>query len=104
MGWNKGYTIFEATVIGAYDLDKLDTGLLAVLMKPYADSDIDSGGRRGLLSKDGKSVEQVVVELMGGGPTPPYPQDSDGDEVWDDYHDVVTGQFYLIVQKHFGWC
>lgn len=104
MGWNKGYTIFEATVIGAYDLGKLDKALLAVLMKPYANSDIDSGGSRGLLTKDGKSVEQVVIELMGGKPTPPYPKDSDDEEVWDAYHNAVYDEFYPIVRKHFGWC
>lgn len=44
MGWNTGYTIFEATVIGAYDLGVLDKRLLAVLMEPYRGTDIDPGG------------------------------------------------------------
>ena len=30
MGWNSGYTVFEATVVGAYDLGKLDKALLAL--------------------------------------------------------------------------
>ena len=48
MGWNTGYTIFEATVVGAYDLRKLDKEMLTVLMEPYRDSDIDSGGSEDL--------------------------------------------------------
>ena len=53
------------TVVGAYDLGKLDKDLLAVLMEPYRNTDIDSGGSRELESKDGKGVEQIVVETFG---------------------------------------
>lgn len=66
MGWNTGYTIFEETVIGAYDLGKLDKPLLSVLMEPYRGSDIDSGGSQDLTSKDGLSVEEVVIKVWGG--------------------------------------
>ena len=65
MGWNSGYTIFEATVIGAYDLGKLDKDLLTVLMEPYRGTDIDSGGSCDLTAKDGKGVEQIVIETWG---------------------------------------
>jgi hypothetical protein len=102
MGWNRGYTILEATVIGAYDLGKLDKDLLAVLMTPYAGTDIDSGGRRGLLTKDGKTVEEVIIGTMEGGPLPPRP-DEDDDEALDDYNDAMYGLFYSVVGKHFGW-
>jgi len=102
MGWNRGYTIFEATVVGAYDLGKLDKDLLAVLMRPYAGTDIDSGGRRGLLTTDGKTVEQVVIDIMEGGPLPPRPDEND-DEALDDYNDAMYGLFYDVTKKHFGW-
>jgi len=65
MGWNSGYTVFEATVVGAYNLGKLDKDLLTVLMEPYRDTDIDSGGSRDLVAKDGKRVAQIVIELWG---------------------------------------
>lgn len=104
MGWNAGYTVFEATVIGTYDLGKLDKAMLFVLMEPYRDTDIDSGGSRELKSKDGKGVEQIVIETWGlempAAPQSTFDDDPDG---WDDYHDAVYEQMH-VVTKHFGWC
>ena len=54
----------EETVIGAYNLGKLDVPLLKVLMKPYGGTDIDSGGSADLKSKDGLGVEDIVIKLM----------------------------------------
>lgn len=104
MGWNKGYTIFEATVVGAYDLGKLDKEMLAVLMEPYRDSDIDSGGSKDLQSKDGKFVEQIVIETWGleMPKAPPVEYSADPD-AWDAYNDAVYDKF-CDVRKHFGWC
>jgi len=100
MGWNTGYEIFEQTVVGAYDLGVLSKELLAVLMEPYRDTDIDSGGRRGLLSKDGKGVEQIVVETFGK--EWPVMPDGAGDDVsedvWDRRYDAFQG-----VSGQFGW-
>lgn len=103
MGWNTGYTIFESTVVGAYDLGKLDKALLKVLMEPYRDSDIDSGGSNELLSKDGKGVEQIVIETWGlkMPPKPAGDYDDDPDE-----HDVYNDDVYELFRKvtdHFGW-
>lgn len=64
MGWNKGYQIMEATVIGAYNLGILDKKLLKVLMEPYRGSDIDPGGKKDLKAKGGLSVEQVVCQVL----------------------------------------
>ena len=103
MGWNQGYTIFEATVIGAYDLGKLDKPLLAVLMEPYRDTDIDSGGSQDLCTRDGKGVMQIVIETWGlPMPEVPTPGDDGGDDAWDAYHDAVYEQF-CIVRDVFGW-
>jgi hypothetical protein len=104
MGWNTGYTIFEATVVGVYDLGKLDKELLSVLMEPYRDSDIDSGGSRDLEAKDGKDVQQIVIETLGL-EMPPKPEgeyDDDPDS-WDGYHDKVY-DLMRAVKKRFGWC
>lgn len=102
MGWNKGYTIFEATVIGAYDLGKLDKDMLTVLMEPYRNTDIDSGGCRELKAKDGKEIKQIVVETWGL-VIPPAPAPGADEDTWDDYHNAIHEQM-RIVTKHFGWC
>lgn len=103
MGWNTGYTIFEATVVGAYDLGKLDKEMLTVLMEPYRDSDIDSGGSAGLESADGKLVEQIVIETWGlEMPAAPPGGYDDDPEAWDTYHETVYDLFSGIT-KHFNW-
>ena len=106
MGWNQGYTIFESTVIGAYDLAKLDKALLKVLMEPYRDTDIDSGGSHDLETHDGKSVMEVVIEIMGSAMPARPEQDEDteeGEEAWLEYHEDVFEAFYKIASKQFGW-
>lgn len=103
MGWNAGYTIFEATVVGAYDLGKLDKALLSVLMEPYRNTDIDSGGSRDLEAKDGKMVDQIVIETWGlEMPKMPDKPQSEDEEAWDDYEDEVYEKM-RSVRKHFGW-
>ncbi len=109
MGWNSGYTIFEAAVVGAYNLGVLNKKLLAVLMEPFRDTDIDSGGSHNLLSKDKKGVEQIVIETFGGKmPAKPKlpkdyktwtPEQSDAN---DEYYEAVGKAFDKISNK-FGW-
>lgn len=103
MGWNSGYTVFEATVVAAYDLGKLDRALLAVLMEPYRRTDIDSGGSCDLKSKDGKGVEQIVIETWGlEMPTNPSCESDADPDAWDAYHDAVYCKFREVI-AHFGW-
>lgn len=103
MGCNKSYTAFEASVISAYDLGKLDKDLLSVLMEPYRDRDIDSGGCMDLKSKDGKGIEQIVIETWGlVMPTAPTVKFDDDPDDWDEYNDAVYDQMQ-VVTKHFGW-
>lgn len=103
MGWNQGYTIFESTVVGVYDLGKLDKDMLAVLMEPYRNTDIDSGGRVGLEAKDGKNVEEIVVAVMGG-KVPARPPGGDDYDVEADeqYMDAMYDAFSSVTRK-FGW-
>lgn len=109
MGNNSAYTIFEATVIGAYDLGKLDKPLLKVLMEPYRDCDIDSGGSEDLSSKDGLDVEEVVIKVMGG-KVPQRPKLPKDYQKWtpaqsasnDAYLEAKYGAFRKITDK-FGW-
>lgn len=101
MGWNQGYTIFEATVIGAYDIGKLDRELLTVLLEPYRGTDIDSGGTRDLKTTDGKDVTRVVIETMGR-EYPPRPETTDEDKL-DLYYVSIYDMFNEITLGQFGW-
>lgn len=103
MGWNSGYRVFEATVIGAYDLGKLDKSLLKVLMEPYRNTDIDSGGSKNLLSHDGKDLNQIVIETWGlKMPTKITTSYKENPEAWESYHDEVYDKMREVT-KYFGW-
>jgi hypothetical protein len=99
MGNNQAFSFFEQTVIGAYDLDRLDKPLLAVLMKPYRDVDIDSGGKMGLTTKDGKGIDQVVIETWGL----TFPKRTKPDNERDDEYDDEVYELFSKVTDHFGW-
>jgi hypothetical protein len=94
MGWNEGYAIYEATIVKTYDAGKLDKEMLAVIMEPYRGTDIDHGGETGLLSKDGKSADQIAVETFGLQWLPPE-ADPDGDKNYEAFRQV---------SDYFGWC
>jgi hypothetical protein len=64
MGWNAAYTIVEAQVVGIYNLGVLNKEILEQIVKPFRGTDIDSGGSRDLKTKDEKSFEDVVIELL----------------------------------------
>lgn len=101
MGWNTGYAIFESTVIGAYDLGRLDKELLAVLLEPYRYTDIDSGGSQELETKDGKNVMEVVIQVSGK-ECPVRPDDDADDEVLEAYWDKLY-EVFSDCTKPFGW-
>jgi hypothetical protein len=92
MGWNQGYTIYQATIVAAYNAGKLDKELLAAIMESYRGSDIDHGGDVGLLTKDGKSADQVAVEAFG---LKWLEEDEDGEKNYEAFKQV---------SDHFGWC
>jgi hypothetical protein len=98
MGWNQGYTIFERTVIGAYDLGLLSKDLLHVLMEPYSVTDIDVGGKEFLKSKDGLFVEEIVLKVCGID----LPEQGRDDHP-DKYIDAVYKMFRAISRDCFGW-
>ena len=64
MGWNKGYSIIEQQIVGLYDLGVLTKDALEIIMQPFCNSDIDSGGSNNLKSKDGKTVEDIICFVM----------------------------------------
>ena len=107
MGCNRDYTVFEATTIGAYDLGKLDKDLLGVILRPYSGSDIDSGGCMNLHTRDGKGVQQVVIETYGM-KYPKEPERKQFDKIdefndaLDDWSDEVYCLFRKVTQAY-GW-
>lgn len=105
MGWNTGYTIFEATVIGAYDLGVLTPELLAILCEPYRDTDIDSGGSCELAAKDGLLVEEVVIAVIDpdGWAALKKGRDAEGEEAQDEYQEALYDAFHEITASRFGW-
>lgn len=64
MGWNKGYTIMENTVVNLYDSGVLTSDLLNKIMEPYKRTDCDSGGSHDLKSKNGLCVEEIICKTM----------------------------------------
>lgn len=64
MGDNQAYSNFQQMVINLYDADRLDLVVLDILAEPYRDTDIDSGGDTGILTKDGKALEDVCIATI----------------------------------------
>lgn len=102
MGWNEGYSLLEETVIRVYDLDKLDKPMVIALFEPYRGSDIDSGGSRGLRTKDGKTMEEVVCEAWGIA-LPPRPPDDDDGGAYDDWYKAFEAAWRPI-DEYFEFC
>lgn len=106
MGNNSAFTIMEHTVVGAYRLGRLDKPLLEILLEPYRDSDIDSGGKEGLTGPDGLEVEEIIVKIMGGKlPIKPKPAKTCDD--WTPSHEKYQEQIYQAFRraiKKFNWC
>ena len=110
MGNNQAFTIMEMTVIGVADAGLLNETLCRVLCEPYRGSDIDSGGCCGLKTKDGRGIEQVIIEAMGRvmpeKPTMKEPKkwsDSPENRAWDAYGEAVYAAFHDITYNVFGW-
>lgn len=64
MGWNKGFEIMEEQVVGLYNQGVLNKEVLGAIMKPFKDTDIDSGGSRDLQAVDGKSVVDIICFIV----------------------------------------
>jgi hypothetical protein len=117
MGNNSAYTAFETSVILCAKRGVLDKKLLADLMEPYRDMDIDSGGKVGTVVKfkcrDGiirkLEVEDVVINVFTGKyfEPPKLPKKfldwSDAEQkLNDDYQERRSLAFNRITDR-FGW-
>jgi len=110
MGNNAAFTAFEHTVMAVYEHGVLDKPLLEKLMEPYRDSDIDSGGKRGLTSRDGLEVEEIVIKIWGlkVPERPKLPKDYRG---WteqqrqaNEEHREKLHELFNHITDEAGWC
>jgi hypothetical protein len=123
MGDNAAFTNMEATVLACYNRGVLDKPLLKLLLEPYRDTDIDSGGMKGTLSRpilgpDGVKrrldVKEIIVQVWTGKPPPPCPRlpKNKPYQEWtpeqrkanDDYVEQMAALFGKITGGVFGWC
>lgn len=91
MGNNQAYSTFQRTVINLYNRGKLDLEMLDELAEEYRGTDIDSGGDLGIETKDGKTLEQVCIELVNPGF---LPRDDSSDEYYE---------WERITTERWGW-
>ena len=105
MGNNAAYTHMEASVVAAYNAG-LRGEQFAPFLEPYRGTDIDSGGRRDILTSDGKGVEEVIIEAFG------TPEQLEAWKEWlssgysDDFCDAAYDALDTIIGRdgRFGWC
>lgn len=98
MGWNSGYKVMEKTVIDIYNSDLLTAELLNIIMKPYKDTDCDSGGSRNLKSKDGLGVEQIICKVMKPNEYKKLGKDIDwanDDDAYDLFNSIWSGMWKI---------
>lgn len=107
MGNNAAYATFQQTVITLYDHEKLDLATLDALAEEYRDTDIDSGGDTGLLSQDGKDLEQVCIATVFPSWTPQEPTEEEVDQAakkaWPRGDRSAARAAFLWEQKYAQW-
>jgi len=103
MGNNQAFTDFEFFTIACYNAGVLDKKLLKKFIAHYDGVNIDSGGRAGLVTRDGLEIEEVVVKVVGGTlPKKPTKRPSRSQELpeWEEYREALWDEF----SKHTsGW-
>lgn len=110
MGNNAAYTSFEWITIYLYDKGLLNKEILSDIMEQYRGTDIDSGGSRDLISKDGLGIYEVVLKTFDI-KVPEKPnvpknwkdQTEEQNEIWNNYCDTIYDLFNEVTDK-FGWC
>lgn len=109
MGDNAAFTAFEHTVVAVYNHGALSRKLLKELMEPYRGSDIDSGGKVGLCSRDGLEVEEIVVRVWGL-VLPKRPMLPKDHKTWTERHHEANeeyqerlGDLFNAITEACGW-
>lgn len=101
MGNNYAYSIVEEQIVKLYDAGLLTLPVLDILCEPFRGSDIDSGGSQDLESKDGKSMDQICVELVNPEFKPNEP--AEGEEWDEETHWGWYDEFSERIRERWGW-
>ena len=104
MGNNAAYSIFKHTIITIYNHGALTLALLDALAKEYAGTDIDSGGDTGLLTKDGKTLEEVCIGIIDPAWVPVKNNENGAyynEECWED--EERNNKWSEITYDRWGW-
>lgn len=90
MGNNEAFATFETMVIRLYDLGKLDLETLDAIAENWRGTDIDSGGQQYLEAKDGKGLEEIVIDLVDPGW---ILHEDDEDALWDKFAEIKESRW-----------
>lgn len=102
MGWNQGFKIIEDTVLSIYEMGKLDKEMLKAILKPYVNTDVDTGGISFKEAKDGLDLIKVVVKTYFGEiPEEPVKSGNIDAENKDEdiYQDVLWDKFFEVLKE-----
>lgn len=94
------YTTFEQTVIALYDKRSLTLSLLDTLGWMYKGIEVDSAGSQGLITNDGKDVQQVCISLVNPSFALVEKGSKDDDE---EYWEQELKEWTNIVGIRWGW-
>jgi|SRR5437899_1204024 len=105
MGNNAAYSSFEYTIITIYNHGKLTLELLDELAKDYEGMDVDSGGSRDLVTKDGKTLEEVCIGLIDPAWVPVKSTEPNAYYTPDEWEDEERYDKWMeITDGRWGWC
>lgn len=101
MGWNQGFKIIEETVLPIYEMGKLDKELLVIILKPYAETDVDTGGISFRKTKDELDLIEVMIKTYFGEiPKKPISVNIEKEqEDEEDYQDLLWDKFFEILKE-----
>jgi hypothetical protein len=94
------YAAFEKTILDLYDQDLLTLDRLDHIANQYRWLEIDSAGSQYLLTRDGKDLYQVCIELVDPSfPIPLRGSSEDHEEYWEQ----ELKKWEDIVRWHWNW-
>lgn len=94
------YAAFEKTILDLYDQDLLTLHRLDLVAARYRWIPLDSAGTRHILTKDGKDLYQVCIELVD--PSFPIPLRGSGDDN-EEYWERELKKWEDILRWRWDW-
>ena len=94
------YAAFEKMILDLYERKILTSGLLDSIASQYCLEGIDSAGSQYMLTRDGKDLHQICIELVD----PIFPIVTRGSsEDHEEYWEQELKKWEEIVRKRWGW-